>query len=96
MVLCPDNMRPLWMAILLTRRRLHCRASCTSAKHLLVPLQQKNIVGMHHFGLVSWWMQCRHNIGSCVHGSSKEDDENQCDTMILHHALDSLIGINKN
>jgi hypothetical protein len=51
---------------------------------------------MHRFGLALWWVQRRRNIGCCIHGGSKEDDENQCDALIMHRALNSFIGINKN
>jgi hypothetical protein len=96
MVLCPDDITPCLTAILVAQRRFHRGAICTSSKHLLAPPQQNNIAQMHCFGLASRQVRCRHNIGCCVHGDGKEDDENQCDALITHHALNSLIGINKN
>jgi hypothetical protein len=84
------------MAILAVQRRLHRGAICTSSEHLSVPLWQNNITRMHRFGLALRWVRRRHNIGCCIHGDGKEDDENQCNEMIMHRALNSLIGINKN
>jgi hypothetical protein len=84
------------MAILATQRRLHRGAICTSSEHLLAPLQQNNIAWMHCFGLALRRVRRRHNISYCVHGDGKEDDENQCNALITHHALNSLIRINKN
>jgi hypothetical protein len=82
--------------MLAARRRLHRGAICTSSEHLSALPLQNNIAQMHPFGLVSRQVQRRHNIGCCVHGDGKEDDENQCDALITHHALNSIIGINKN
>jgi hypothetical protein len=96
MVLCPDNTTPCLTAIMAAQRRLHRGAICTSSKHLLAPPWQNNIARMHHFGLASWRVRRRHNIGCCVHGDGKEDDENQCNALITHRALNSSIGINKN
>jgi hypothetical protein len=96
MVLCPDDITPCLTAILAEQRRLHRGAICTSFKHLLATPRQNNIARMHCFGLASWWVRRRYNIGCCVHGDGKEDDENQCDALITHPALNSLIGINKN
>jgi hypothetical protein len=84
------------MAIMAAQQRLHRGAICSSSKHLLAPPGQNNIAQMHRFGLASRWVQRRHNIGCCVHGDGKEEDENQCDSLIMHCALNSLIGINKN
>jgi hypothetical protein len=95
MVLCPDNITPCLTAILAVQRRLHREAICTSSEHLLAPLRQNNIARMHRFGLALRRVWCRHNIGCCVHGNGKEDNENQCDALIMHCALNSLIGINK-
>jgi hypothetical protein len=96
MVLCPDNITPCLTAILAAQRRLHRGAICTSSEHLSAPPRQNNIAQMYRFGLVSRRVQLRHNISCCVHGDGKEDDENQCDALIKHRALNSLIGINKN
>jgi hypothetical protein len=76
MVRCPDDITPCLMAIMATQRRLHQGAICTSLEHLLAPPRQNNIARMHHFGLASWQVQHRHNIGCCIHGDGKEDDEN--------------------
>jgi hypothetical protein len=51
---------------------------------------------MHCFGLALQRVRRRHNIGCCVHGDGMEDEQNQCDELITHRALNSLIGINKN
>jgi hypothetical protein len=96
MVLCPDDITPCLMAILATQRRLHRGAICTSSEHLLAPPRQNNIARMHRFGLALWRVRRRHNSGCCIHGNSKEDDESQCNALIMHHALNSLIDINKN
>jgi hypothetical protein len=96
MVLCPDDITQCLTAILAVRRRLHRGAICTSSEHLLAPLQQNNIAQMHHFGLALRRVWHRHNIGCCIHSDGKEDDENQYNALILHRALNSLIGINKN
>jgi hypothetical protein len=87
---------PCPTAILAAQRRLHRGAICTSSEHLLAPLWQNNIARMHCFGLASRQVRRRRNIDRCVHGNGKEDDENQCDALITHRALNSLIGINKN
>ena len=51
---------------------------------------------MHCFGLASRQVWHRRNIGCCVCGGGKEDDENQCDVLlIMHRALNSLVGIKK-
>jgi hypothetical protein len=84
------------MAILAAQRRLHWGAICTSSEHLLAPPRQNIIAQMHCFGLALRRVWCRLNIGCCIHGDSKEDNENQCDALIMHRALNSLIGINKN
>jgi hypothetical protein len=94
MVLCPDSITPCLMAILVARRRLHQGAICTSSEHLLAPPRQNNIAQMHCFGLALRRVRRRHNIGCCVHGDGKEDEQNQCDELITHCALNSLIGIN--
>jgi hypothetical protein len=96
MVLCPDNITPCLTAILAAQRRLHWGAICTFSKHLLVLPRQNNIAQMHCFGLALRRVRRRHNIGCCVHGDGKEDDEDQCNALIMHCALNSLIGINKN
>jgi hypothetical protein len=96
MVLCPDDITPCLMAILVVQRRLHWGAICTASEHLLVPPRQNNIAQMHRFGLASWQVWRRCNINRCVHGNDKEDNENQCNALIMHRALNSLIGINKN
>jgi hypothetical protein len=51
MVLCPDGITPCPTAILLTHRRLHWGAICTSSKHLLARPCQQNIVQKHRFSL---------------------------------------------
>jgi hypothetical protein len=96
MVLCPDDITPCLMTILAARRRLHRGAICTSSEHLSAPPRQTNIAQMYCFGLTSRRVLRRHNINCCVHGDGKEDDENQCDALITHRALNSLIVINKN
>jgi hypothetical protein len=96
MVLCPDDITPCLTAILVAQRGLHGGAICTSSEQLLAPPRQNNIARMHHFGLALWRVRRRHNIGCCIHGDGKEDGENQCDALIMHRALNSLIGINKN
>ncbi len=96
MVLCPDNITPCLTAILAVQRRLNWGAICTSSEHLLAPPWQNNIAQMHCFGLALWRVRRRHNIGCCVHDDGKEDDENHCDALITHRALNILIGINKN
>ncbi len=92
--MCPEDITPCPMAILAAQRRLHRGAICTSSEHLLAPLRQYNIAQMHCFGLVLQRVRRRRNIGRCVHGNGKEDDENQCNALIMHRALNSLIGIN--
>ena len=47
-------------------------------------------------GLALWRVQCRRNIGRCIQDSGKEDDMNQRDVLMTDHALNSLIGINRN
>ena len=96
MVLCTNNMTPCPKAILWTRRRLHWGAIFTFAKHLLAPLWQQDINIMHCFGPASRRVHHRCNIGCCIHGGGKEDNENQYNALILHSALHSLIGINEN
>jgi hypothetical protein len=96
MVLCPDDITPCLTAILAARRRLHWGAICTSSEHLSALPRQNNITQMHRFGLASWRVRHRHNIGCCIHGDGKEDDENQCNALITHRALNTLIGINEN
>jgi hypothetical protein len=78
------------MAILAARRRLHWGAICTSSEHLSAPPRQNNITQMHCFGLALRQVWRRHNIGCCVHGDGKEDNENQWDALITHRALNSL------
>ncbi len=77
-------------------KKLHWGAIFISSKHLLVPPRQNNIAQMNCFGLALGQVQGRHKIGHCVHGGGKEDDENQCNALIMHRALNSLIGINEN
>jgi hypothetical protein len=96
MVLCPDNITPCLVAILAAQRRLHRGAICTSSERLSAPPQQNNIARMHRFGLALRQVRRRHNIGCCVHGDGKEDEENQRNALMMHRALNSLIGINKN
>jgi hypothetical protein len=96
MVLFPDDITPCLTAILTAQRRLHWGAICTSSERLSAPQQKNNIAQMHCFSLALQRMRHRHNIGCCVHSDGKEDDENQCDALIMHCALNSLIGINKN
>ena len=62
----------------------------SSKHHLAPPLLHKNIVQMHHVNLASWWVQRKRHIGRCLCGGD-EDDENQCDASMMHHALNSLI-----
>jgi hypothetical protein len=97
MMLCPDNITACPTAILAENRRLHRGAICTSStsKHILAPPQQNNITPKHCFGLASWRVQRRCNIGCFIHDGGKEDNENQCNALIMHPALNSLIGINK-
>jgi hypothetical protein len=71
-------------------------AICTSFEHLLALTRQNNIARMHPFGLALQRVRRRPNIGCCIHGDGKEDNENQCDALITHRALNSSIGINKN
>jgi hypothetical protein len=63
--------------------------------HLLqtpfAPPRQKNIVRIHRFDLASQQVQRRRHIGRCLCGSS-EDDENQCNMLVMHCAINSLIG----
>jgi hypothetical protein len=68
---------------------------CIPSKHLLALPRQNNIAWMHCFGLASRRVRRRHNIGCCIHGNGKEDDENLCNALITHRALNSFIGINK-
>jgi len=51
---------------------------------------------MYRFGLASWRVRRRCNIGRCIHNRGKEDNENQRDASMTHCALNSLIGININ
>jgi len=71
-------------------------AICTSSKHHSAPLQQQNIARTYLFGLASRQVWRRCNIGPCIRDRGKEDDENQCDASMTHHALNSLISININ
>jgi hypothetical protein len=71
-------------------------AICTSSKHLLVLLRQNIIAPMHPFGLALRRVRRRRNIGHCIHNDDKEDGENQCNALIMHHAPNTLIGINEN
>jgi hypothetical protein len=82
------------MATLAAERRLHRGAICTSFEHLSAPPRQNNIARMHRFGLALRQVQRRRNIDCCIHNDGKEDNKNQCDALIMHHVLNSLIGIN--
>ncbi len=95
MVLCPDDITPCLTAILAVQRRLHrglfapppstfrrCCGKITSLE-CIVLIWRRGGCGAGTILLLRSWR-------------GKEDNETQCDALIMHRALNSLIGINKN
>jgi hypothetical protein len=73
------------------------KAKTVASGGYLHPLQAPfGAARTYRVGLVSRRVQHRRNIGYCIQDSGKEDDMNQRDALMIDHALNSLIGINRN